>query len=227
MLRFFMIISVVLFAACGGSGGGSNGGGGGGQSSNVVTLSKSSVVFQVRQYDVNTPPDSVNISWSDSRVAAIVVGYPPGIPEVNWLGVSLISGTSPITLQINIANIELSIGERTTTLRVVATDAAGAVLNYRDIAVRYKIVERPKITVDGNSDLTLYAIAGGEVFVDGNLIGGQTVKLAGDSVPWFSRSSDNWVYIDTSGGTTPSTLRIAANAGGLSAGQYTGTATRR
>ena len=67
--------------------------------------------------------------------------------------------------------------------------------------------------------MSFYAIAGG------NLTTGQTVKLAGDNLDWNSGTTDNWVYIDTSSGLTPSELKISANPVDLTAGVYNGTAT--
>ena len=85
MLRFLLLFCVLFLSACGGGGGSTGGGGGGGVTPpvNIVTLSKTNVSFQVRHLDDNPAPNTVRVSWSDARVSAIVVGYPPNVTQVD------------------------------------------------------------------------------------------------------------------------------------------------
>lgn len=215
MYRILSILLVCFLAACGGGSGNS-----GGQASapppNVLTLSSSSVNFSVQQFDDIPASKTTNVSWSDARVAALTVGYPPNVAQVDWLDVSSTSGLSPITLTFAVTSSDVDVGSNSTTIRVAATDTAGAVINYRDIAIVYGVTERPMIGVEGTTDYTFYAVAGGSQTPT------QTVKTTGDGVEWYSSVDQNWLYADTSSSTAPADFEIAVNPQGLTAGQYTG-----
>lgn len=222
MYRILAVLIVLFLSACGGGSGGSSGSGGQGVTptpANVLTVSSSSVNFSVQQYGDVPTTKTVNVTWTDSRVAALTVGYPPNVAQVDWLDVSATSGLSPITLSFSPMTSDVSVGSNPTTIRVAATDTAGAVINYRDIAVVYDVAERPMLSIDGNADYTFYAVAGGMQTQT------QTVKTSGEGVGWYSSTDQNWLYSDTSSNTAPADFGIAVNPQGLEAGRYTGKVT--
>jgi len=222
MYRILAILLLCLLTACGG---GSGGGSAGGQAvtppppPNVLTLSGSTMDFNVQQYGDTPASKTTDVSWTDSRVSALTVGYPPNVAQVDWLDVSSTSGLSPITLTFAVTRSDVNVGSNRTTIRVAATDTAGNVINYRDISIVYEVAERPMIGIEGPSDYTFYAVAGGAQTPT------QTVKTTGDGVEWYSSVDQNWLYADTSSNIAPADFAIAVNPQSLTAGQYTGKVT--
>ena len=210
-------IAAIFFVACGGGGsssGGTNSGGSGGgsETSNPITVSKSAVNISGIQLNAGSA-DSLTVSWSDARVASIVVGYPPDVEPVEWLSAFVTGNSSPITLNISGLENSLDVGTYSTTLRVVAGDAADNVLGFRDVRVSYTVTERPMIAIEGTDSLTFYGIANGDETES------QFVTVTGDEVNWSSRSDVDWIFHGGSGlGRTNVDIRV--QPGTLDAGQF-------
>lgn len=206
--------------ACGGGGSssssGSSGGGTGGGSgaSNPVILSKSTINMTGVQFNSGSA-DTLSISWSDARVASIVVGFPPDVQPVDWVLAFTTGNASPITLNISGLENRLDVGSYSTTLRVVAGDASDNVLGFRDVRVNYTVSERPMIGIEGTDNLTFYAIANSDE------TNSQFVTVTGDEVNWSSSSDVDWIFHGGSGlGRTDVDIRV--QPGALEAGEYAG-----
>jgi hypothetical protein len=146
-LVLFAVITVVhLLTGCGGGGGGSGGGSGGGVSSAGLTLSTSAVTFESFASDQTFDTKIVQVSWSNSNVAGIAIGTPPGQSLPNWLQVDLQGNSSPISLTLRRAPNWNLPGHYSTTIRVVSGNANGDLISQLDINVSFDIVAMPNIT---------------------------------------------------------------------------------
>lgn len=147
----------LLLAACGGGGGGGSGSSSSGSSGGsnpppppppaigAFNLSGTAMTFRApRLHDVPAS-EGFLMTVTGSGVANVGASMKAG-QTVTWLDVN-ISGTSPnylVTLRPNTTNLPVAIA--TTTVTVATSNAAGAVLATRDIAVTYDVYQGISIT---------------------------------------------------------------------------------
>lgn len=152
-----LAVFISMLSACGGgggSGGSSNDNSGSGGS---LTLSPTALFFTAQQN--GTPPSSNLSAWqtitaifTESSVAALIVGYPLDIPTPTWLSVSTTGATnaSPINISVAPNTTALSPGIYTTTLRFVTVKADQTIISIRDATVTYTVTAIPTPQLQGS-----------------------------------------------------------------------------
>lgn len=205
-LLFFACLALV---ACGG------GGGGGDSSSSNLTVSSSSVTFTTFSGASLPPSQSVELSWNNSQVAGLVVGYPPGEQEPTWLNAQLFGDSSPLTLVFSVSTTNLPSGTYTTTVRVVTGDADGNILGVEDIAVTLVLTD--KLAVSSSSNLNFNMVNGGATPP------AQTVNLIGQEIDWTASASAPWIQLSQNSGTAPGSLTLGVDPAGMGSGVYSAT----
>jgi hypothetical protein len=190
----------VLFAvlsACGG------GGGGGG---NSITVSPGSLSF-VSSQGHPAEPQAVSVSFSG---AGLVIGYAPGVPVANWLGV-----TDGIGNQILISvDPNMPPGTYATTLRFVTGDADGSNLAYDDVSINYRV-----------SDLSVSPAGINPVVVQGSTAQpfnpeDQYFQIGGSAQNWTIESSASWLVLEQASGSGPGTVAFHFETAELALGTH-------
>ncbi|MGB5080763.1 MAG: IPT/TIG domain-containing protein [Burkholderiales bacterium] len=146
--RLALAISAItaLFACSGGGGEG----GGSGTTATDLHLSSSSVSFSAFAGEFASETKTIQISWSNPRVAGIAVATLPGQSLPAWLGVSAPSpSASPVNLHLTRTAIGNSPGLSSTTLRIVSGDINLNIIETVDLTVSMDVAPMP--TVSPNS----------------------------------------------------------------------------
>lgn len=204
MLRWLVVIFAFILASCGGGGGGGNGGGS--ASGTDFTVSGAPVSFSAQQYSSLRGSDAqskiINVSWTNSAIAAVGVAYASGQTEVDWLSVSTESSSaSSARFQFQLVRSDMAVGSHSTSLTVGAADASGNVIRSQVVRVTVTISERPMIGVDNTGPIQFYNVVG----KGGNDV---TIGLTGDAVEWtFDGNSD--ILANPSSGVAPQSVTLS------------------
>jgi hypothetical protein len=203
--------------ACGGGGGG----GGGGTSSNLpnigdLSVSPSSISFEVEAGGALPGTIWSTVEFHDPRVYEVVIGAPGDQSLPAWIDIFLSGSSSPMSLSLRVKNTNLSPGEYTTTVRVATryvSPNGAAFLDVRDIPVTLNV--RPAVTLSAST---------GTLLLDRNepaAPGSQSVNIAfsgGTPSSWTASvsyvSGSDWLTVTRSGDA------LNVQPGSLPPGQY-------
>jgi hypothetical protein len=184
--RVAALALLFVLASCGGGGGGdggSNGGGSaGGNDNKSLTLSTNTVSLELFDSDYQTP-GVVRVSWTDSRVAGVVVGSLPGTAPPSWLlmSTSRLVGAVDISIGANTATVPPGIYG--TTLRIVTTDASQSTLAQQDVQVTLRVVNAPAVATQSLAWVETDRPADRNISV--TLPSGVLMSGAVTNVPWL------------------------------------------
>jgi len=203
------VLALVLSACGGGGGGGDNGTPNNGNSKNL-TLSASSVSLATFPNDFNPVTQSIQVSWTSSKVAGFVIGTLPGQNVPVWLSVDTVGTASPVTVNIHCNGIGMNPGHYAMTLRFVSGDANQNILGQRDIQVACDVVQDPTVNASALTWVETEAPADRNI----NVTLDPRVSISGVS------SDVAWLSATNSGNTI--TLKATANSATLAPGNYSG-----
>lgn len=221
-MRLYLLLRPILFVlflsfitvSCGGGGGG-----GGGTPTTDLQINTSAVSFSAETSGTLPSSQDFLVSWSRNDVAAVLVGFPPGISIPTWLDISLTGSASPLTLTLGVNTTALPDGTYTTTVRIVDGNASGGLIDVVDIPVTYTVLGGATVSP---TNLTF------EVNKNGDLPSAQTATLDRDGAVVTPTSvtippADNWLQATISGDDI--NFELTANASSLAAGFYQSTVT--
>ena len=80
---------------------------------------------------------TLQITWSSSRVAGIVVGTPVGQSLPSWLQVALTGNVSPLTLSLTRVFSAIVPGSYSATIRVASGDSNANLIELVDLPVSF------------------------------------------------------------------------------------------
>lgn len=216
------VAMLVAVSACssGGGGGGSTGGKG-------VNASPTSLAFSAPRLVTSSMSKTLTVTITDSAVAYVVAGYPPGTAAPSWLDVSVGSPGSPMTLWVYARPGGLLVGTYRSTLRIVGVKSDGStVVGYVDVPITLDITPAQ---VTATPDHLLFEQPSG-----GAAPQAQSLALAasGDSYAWNATveytTGSGWLRLaggsSASGTTLPASLPVTVQgASGLAVGPYAAT----
>ncbi|MBI1746580.1 MAG: choice-of-anchor D domain-containing protein [Acidobacteria bacterium] len=137
----------------------------------------------------------------------------------NWLSVNPMSGTAPSLVTVSVNTSGLAAGAYTGTIRI---EAPGAMDSPQTIPVTLTIDPPPRISVTPPS-LSFRGVQGGPNPLSQPL---SITNGGSGTLTWtatvMTQEGGNWLAINPTSGTAPSTMTVAVNLSGLAAGSYRG-----
>jgi hypothetical protein len=193
-----MLVALMALAGCGG-GDGARGDGAVGEAVGDLRISATSIAFEAFASESTQDAKTLMVTWSNPKVAGVVVGVPPGQSLPPWLHVSAQGSSSPLTLVVTRVGTGPATGRFTTTLRAVSGDTNLNVIDTVDFQVTLDVVAAPVVS----------PAAVNVSWVESQQLAEQTLTVTSDSRSQFvSASVDaNWLNVSTSGGV----LKISGN----------------
>lgn len=137
--------------------------------------------------------------------------------NASWLTLSSTAGTTPAstTLSVNISG--LSSGTHNGTITITATGAVNS-----PITVPVTLVVYTPVIAANPASLNFTAVLGGANPSSKQLTINNTT---GGTLNWSAVDDANWLTMDKTSGTAPTSTNISVNITGLAAGSYNGTIT--
>lgn len=204
LLRKFLIcITLSLLSACGG-GGGENGSP---AERTSISLSVAKADFQQQVNAATTSSILVDVQFKGD---GIVVGYPPNVPEANWLSIQVVNSTQT-TAKVELKLIPiLQLGRYSTTLRFVTGKQDGSNLNYVDLPVTAEIYPGFNATAPA---LDFVQIIGDEQNTLPKT--GFEISIEGVKTNWTISANVDWLTFSKTSGSGPakSQVTVQKNAG--------------
>ena len=180
-------------------------------SSPGISLSPGALTFN---YQIGSgAPSSTSLSISSCGAP---LDFKMSAPQVSWLSIDNMSGTTPASANISVNPGNLSKGTYQTTI-TISSAAAGSTQN---IPVTLIVRDSPALIVSPGA-LNFYYEQG---FV---APGPQTFTVSGGNTSFTASATTafggKWLFINNVGGTTPSTLGVTVQPTTLAPGTYIGT----
>ncbi|MDH5629539.1 MAG: hypothetical protein OEY96_05225 [Gammaproteobacteria bacterium] len=142
-----VLITFSILSACGGGGGDKKEK----EPPLSVTLSKSSILFEGEIGQDLPASQTVDYSFVGDDA---LIGYPPNVPEPDWLIVRQVSGNNMAgTLEFEVRPIKYEIGTLRTIVRFVTGKSDGSEVIYKDLNISFKInppTDEPRFYVANN-----------------------------------------------------------------------------
>ena len=205
--------------SCGGGGssdGGSNNGNSGGSGSAGLTASVSSISYSANREAPLPTGQNFEIRWTSTNVAAVAIGVPAGQVVPTWLFLDAQGTGSPTLVLTGINSTDLSPDTYTSTVRIVASDSGGNVLDTVDVDVTYTVVDDFAVT-ETTMDF--------EAWADGRAPDAQEFLVLGADDPWTASVDQPWVSLSEYSGTTRTDIDVSVDPTGLAVGTHTATIT--
>jgi hypothetical protein len=142
----------------------------------AITPSSASAAFQAVQGATTTQSTTVALSFSDTRVASLLVAPSPGAASANWLhaAVGRQGQSGQLLLDASAATLG-AVGSYATSVRVLAIDIDGKVIGVLDVPVTMKT--SPRLMMLGNTS-GLRGVAGTPTHLH------TTVTVLGGNLGW-------------------------------------------
>ena len=131
-----------------------------------------------------------------------------------WLRAGRGDGTTPSTCSISVNAANLSVGVYNSTITITAPDGGNSPL-----VVPVTLTVTAIVSIQVNPPSLSLAARQGDPNPSALTL---TISSSGGPIIWGVAVDSPWLSLTDTYGTTPSTLRIAVNVGGLSVGTYTG-----
>ncbi|MEM7562897.1 MAG: hypothetical protein AAF353_07575 [Pseudomonadota bacterium] len=202
-----IMLFCLLLAGCGGGGGG--GSDGEFSVSGGVEINTSAIRFDAVNNGALPPIQEYTISWTNSDIAAVLVGVPPGEVPPGWLDIDLIGIDSPLTLRLSVNSTSLGPGIYGFTLRIVSADIDGFILDLIDVPLEFHVLD-----VLGTSTPVINA----EYVIGAPPLATIPVSISGAGIPWQASVSQPWATLDATSGTAFSSPRLTLDPTGLPLG---------
>src|SRR5579871_78097 len=175
----------------------------------TMTLSATAFGF------VNTGTGSVNITSGGGSIAWSATN-----PNVPWLTVSPLSGTTPGTITLTANGNGTPAGNYGATIIVTGTGASNSPQN---ITVNLN-VQPPGVLGISQTVMQFVGSVGSTIASQPlQVFAGSTLPAIPATVTATTATGGNWLVVNPSTGTTPFTSTISVNTTGLAAGTYSGT----
>lgn len=176
-----------------------------------VSLSQTALNFSYEQGGSTPGAQSVTVTSSPTGVpftAAVSSSSP-------WLSVTPTSGTTTATLNVSANPAGLAVGTHTGTITVTPTGGAAV-----SLTVTLQVRTSAELTVNPTALPFTYRTGTGAP-------AGQTVQVGstGSVLTFNATTTDSWLRITPSTGTTPASVTITPDPSALTPGSYTGTVT--
>jgi len=200
----FLLLGLLALAGCGGGGGGGN---------NGVSINTSAISLTA---PINGPlpaAHSYSITWSNTNVAAVLIGVPTSESIPTWIDLSAPGNSSPLTLNVGVNTTNMAVGTYKMTMRVVGVDKNGGVINYVDVPVTYTITN----TLSSPTSVLNFSY----IFGSDAQPASQIVSINGENLQWTATTSQSWLQLDKTSGTTPTNLTISIDTSTISIGTNT------
>ena len=181
-----------------------------------LTTSANSLVFSYQTGGVSPAAQSVSIGCAGIRSPFTVSS------NSGWLHVNPASGVTPASLNISADPTGLTAGSYAGSVTIYLSGSCGGnqIVN---VSFVVSAVAQPVIASGltfSAASLTFTANSGAAAPPQ------QTVSLncSGGAAQFLATATSNggWLFVSPSGGTTPGTLAVSVNPGGLAAGSYAG-----
>jgi len=201
-----MVLLVLLVSACGGGGAGGSG--------YSITLSVSSLSFDVQQDDPFSP-QNVSVTFVGDGV---VVGTLPGQTAPPWLSVSGLSTATGGSTSVRVGVTPgATAGKYSFTLRFATGKADGSNVVYVDLPITATVHESFGLVAGG-----LYTFTGLEGGTAVTATGSTSLNVKGENVSWHATTTQPWIQLGQTSGSARGPLPFTVSLAGVSAGQYTG-----
>jgi uncharacterized protein (TIGR03437 family) len=181
-----------------------------------LTVNPSNLTFDF-QVGEGRPPDQA-VSITTTGGAAAWTGTVATQSGGNWLGVSILAGTTPSTMVVGVSPAGLPAGTYTGTVTITA---AGASNSPQTVTVTLRVTADPVLRSNPPS-LSFVQQTGTPGAPP------QTILLTTSGAPVnmtlaaATVSGGNWLTLSHTTATTPAAVVVSINAGGLAAGSYSG-----
>lgn len=209
-------VLLVLLAGCGG------GGGGGDPGPTVVrgafTLSGTTATFNAKRLAAGPPEVTLQMMITGSDVAAVGAAYRDGIPPAAWLAATITGSGNTYTVHFAVNTTDLGAATYTTTISVGTADAAGNVLQFKDVAVSYSVREGVSFTNPGS--LVVSATLGHSITV----IPAQ-LSVNAPNLGWTVSADVPWITDQGGPHQGSGTLTLSIDTSTLGNGAVSGTVT--
>lgn len=210
------LLALSLTTGCGGGSGGGDAGSGDGS----VSLSTTVLTFN---HAMGGPlPSEQRVTAWFGTAASYEVGYPPGVSDPGWLKVEQADSSdhnSPIDFKFYLNRYRITAGTHQTTVRFVAKDLLGLVKGYQDM--RVTCVATNTLVFEQETIEFFHYYSGMGRPID------QSIAVFGDGIAWTADADQNWVILNTTSNTAPSSLEIGVDPDGLYTGNHTATVSIR
>ena len=180
-------------------------------SSPGLSLNPASLTFNYQTGSGGLSPSFLSISSCGAPL-----DFKMSTPQVSWLSIDTLSGTTPASANITVNPANLSKGTYQTTI-TISSAAAGSSQN---IPVTLVVRDSPTLIVSPSA-LSFYYEQGFPTPSP------QTFSVSGGNTNFTASASTafggKWLFINNVGGTTPDTLGVTVQPTSLAPGTYTGT----
>ena len=192
-----------------------------GCSSTDLKIEPSSLQFQAVRGGNLPGPQTVKATF---KGAAVIVGLPPGVSEPSWLDVANgSSDESSASFLFSVKTTDLSPATYSVTVRFVTGTEEGKDLKSQDLSISYTVQPPLQPFAVAPSRLDFTARSG-----QAELPAALSVMATADASqpvsftvnPMYSGSTQDWLSLPTTSGTTPQPLQIRPKTTALAPGQY-------
>jgi hypothetical protein len=178
----------------------------------VITAAPTSLSFAHTLGNPSLPPGQQVIISADSPVpASVVASTANGLP---WLSVSYTGASTPLFVTANVNPAGLASGVHTGTITVTSSGAGNSPLL---VPVLFTVSSQPVLSATPSSAKFVYT--------QGAAVPGQFPIVIGSTSPVTIQTSISpavsWLTVSGGGTTTPATLQLIVNPGGLPPGTHT------
>jgi uncharacterized protein (TIGR03437 family) len=184
----------------------------------LLVASPGFVVFDLTAGATSSVVRSVSLTATDGSALAFTVNSTTATGG-NWLLVGPQNGSTPSTLSVSTHATGLTPGAYSGTITVTAAAAANSPQTIR-VTLR---VSSTATLAAAPATLSFTQEVGGAPPAPVNLAISSSGANVSFTVSATTASGVSWLSVTPSGGTTPATLSVLVNAGGLAAGSYAGT----